>query len=101
MPRQRAEYKAKSMGRSVAFFALGAVCIAGAFAFVVWTMRETKGAPSIPVLLFAAVPLVAGGYFLFAGGNILSAEAMDAAGETGNVVVRTAAKALRLARPKI
>lgn len=100
MPPARAEYKARSMGRSAVFFLLGGLCIAGAFGFVVYVMRASAGSPSIPVLIFAAVPLVAGGYFLFAGGNILSAEAMDAAGETGNVVVRTAAKALRLARPR-
>ena len=101
MPPDKARYKVKSLGRGIVFFVLGACCIGGAFAFVIWVMRETKGAPSIPILLFAAVPLVAGGYFLFAGGHIVSGEAMEAAGETGSIVARTAARALRLARPKL
>jgi len=100
MPPEKARYKAKSLGRGILYFVIGGLCIAAAFAFVIWAMRETKGAPSIAILLFACLPGLPGTYFLFAGGHIVSGEAMEAAGETGNIVVRTAAKALRLARPK-
>lgn len=100
MPPEKARYKAKSLGRGIVFFAIGALCLLGAFAFVVLVMRETKGQPSLSVLGFASLLAIPGGYFLFAGGHILSGEAMEAAGETGSIVARTAAKALRLARPK-
>lgn len=100
MPPEKARYKAKSLGRGAVYFVIGGLCIAAAFAFVVFTMRETKGAPSVAILLFACLPGLPGAYFLFAGGHIVSGEAMEAAGETGNILAKTAARALRLARPK-
>ena len=101
MPPEKARYKVKTLGRGLLFFLLGGLFLFGGFAFVVLVMHETKGAPSIPLLIFAAIPALAGAYFLFAGGHIVSGEAMEAAGETGSIVARTAAKALRLARPKV
>lgn len=101
MPPEKARYKVKTLGRGILFFVLGGFCLLGAFAFLVWVMRETKGSPSIPLLLFAALLGLPGAYFLFAGGHIVSGEAMEAAGETGSIVARAAARALRLARPKV
>lgn len=101
MPPEKARYKVKTLGRGIVFFVLGGICLVGAFAFTILVMRETKGAPSIAVLIFAAIPAVAGAYFLFAGGHIISGEAMEAAGETGSIVARTTARVLRLARPKV
>ena len=100
MPPEKARYKARSLGRGVVFFVLGAICFAGAFGLVVYVAVTTKGSPSIPVLIFSSLLALPGAYFLFAGGHIVSGEAMEAAGETGNIVARTAARALRLARPK-
>lgn len=101
MPPATARYKVKTLGRGILFFVLGGGCLFGAFAFVVMVMRETKGAPSLGMLIFASLLALPGAYFLFAGGHIMSGEAMQAAGETGSIVARTAAKALRLARPKV
>lgn len=101
MPAEKARYKVMTLSRGVVFFVLGGLCLVGAFAFTILVMRETHGSPSVAVLIFAAIPAVAGAYFLFAGGHIISGEAMEAAGETGSIVARTAARALRLARPKV
>ena len=98
VPPAKAIAKIRSSRRGWLFFALGAVCIAAAFAFIIWTMKETKGTPSIPLLIFAALPGLPGAYFLLAGGHLISGDAMRAAEDSGGVVARTAAKALRIAR---
>lgn len=100
MPAAKAHYKARSLGRGIVFFVIGAVCFVGAFGLVGYVAVTTKGSPSIPLLIFGSLLALPGAYFLFAGGHIVSGEAMEAAGETGNIVARTAARALRLARPK-
>lgn len=101
MPPAKAHYKVRTLGRGILFFVLGGICLFGAFAFIVIVMRETKGAPSVGMLVFASLLALPGAYFLFAGGHVVSGEAMEAAGETGSIIARTAAKALRLARPKV
>jgi len=98
VPPERARVKIQSTRRGWLFLFAGALCIGVAFAFIIWAMKETKAAPSIPLLIFAALPALPGAYFLLAGGHLISGDAMRAAEGSGNVVARTAAKALRIAR---
>lgn len=100
VPLERAVIKIQSTRRGWLFFVVGAVCIAAAFGFVIYVMRETHGAPSIPLMLFALLPGLPGAYFLLAGGHLISGDAMHAAEESGGIITRTAAKALKLARVK-
>jgi nitrate reductase NapE component len=100
VPPTRARVKVQHSRKGWLFVILGAVCIAGGFAFIVWTMIVTKGAPSLPLLVFAALPALPGAYFLLAGGHMISWDAMRAAEESGGVLAKTAARALRLARGK-
>jgi len=98
VPPERARVKIQSTRRGWLFLFAGALSIGAAFGFIIWTMRETKGVPSIPLLIFAALPGLPGAYFLLAGGHLISGDAMRAAEDSGNVVAKTAAKALRIAR---
>ena len=100
IPPARAEQKLHSTRRGWLFVIAGALCILGAFAFVIWTMIVTKGAPSAGLLIFAALLGLPGAYFLLAGGHLISGDAMLAAEQSGGVIARTAARALRLAQPK-
>ena len=100
VPADRAVAKVQSTRRGVVFLVIGAICVAAGFAFVIYTMTITKGAPSIGLLVFAALPGLPGAYFLLAGGHLISGDAMRAAEESGGVLARTAAKALRAARGK-
>lgn len=100
VPPDRAKAKIQSTRRGWAFLIAGALCIGAAFAFIIWTMKETKGAPSVALLIFAALPGLPGAYFLLAGGHLISGDAMRAAEGSGGVLARTAAKALRIARGK-
>jgi nitrate reductase NapE component len=100
VPPERAAEKIQSTRKGWLFVILGAVCIAGGFAFIVWTMIVTKGAPTVALLIFAALPALPGAYFLLAGGHMISGDAMRAAEESGGVLAKTAARALRLARGK-
>lgn len=100
VPEETAIVKTQSTRRGWLFVVLGAVFIALAFAFIIWAMRETKAAPSVPLLVFAALPALPGAYFLLAGGHLIAGDAMKAAEQSGGVIARTAAKALRFARPK-
>jgi len=98
VPPDRAIAKIRSTRRGWMFLIAGAFCIAGAFGFVIWTMTVMKGAPSVALLVFAALPGLPGSYFLLAGGHLISGDAMRAAEESGGVLARTAAKALKIAR---
>jgi len=100
VPPGRAVEKVQSTRRGVVFLIVGAICVAAAFALVIYTMTITKGAPSIGVLVFAALPGLPGAYFLLAGGHLISGDAMRAAEESGGILAKTAAKALRVARGK-
>ncbi len=100
IPPGRAVVKVRQSRKGWVFVILGAFCIAGGFAFIVWTMVVTKGAPSLPLLVFAALPALPGAYFLLAGGHMISGDAMRAAEVSGGVLAKTAARALRLARGK-
>lgn len=100
VPHDRARAKVQSTRRGWMFLAAGALCIAGAFAFVIYTMSVTKGAPGISLLVFAALPGLPGAYFLLAGGHLISGDAMRAAEDSGGIITRTAAKALKMARGK-
>jgi len=100
VPPQRAAEKIQSTRRGVLFLVAGALFVVGAFAFVIYVMKETKGAPGISMLIFAALLGLPGAYFLLAGGHLISGDAMRAAEETGGIITRTAAKALKVARVK-
>lgn len=100
VPPEKAAAKIQSTRRGVLFLVAGALCIAGAFAFVIYAMTLTKGAPSISTMVFALLPGLPGAYFLLAGGHLISGEAMHAAEESGGIITRTAAKALKIARGK-
>jgi len=98
VPPEKAVAKIQSTRRGVLFLLAGGLFIAMAFGFVIYTMIITKGAPSVASMVFALLPGLPGAYFLLAGGHLLSGDAMEAAEESGNVLARTAAKALNLAR---
>lgn len=100
VPEQTADVKLRSTRRGWAMAVAGGLCIVVGFAFVIWVMRETKGLPSVAVLVFAALLALPGAYFLLAGGHLIAGDAMRAAENSGGVIARTAARALRLARPK-
>ena len=100
VPRERARVKVHSTRRGWLFLFAGSICIAAAFAFIIWTMHVTKGAPSVALLIFAALPGLPGAYFLLAGGHLISGDAMRAAEASGGIVARTAARALKIARVK-
>lgn len=100
IPPERAQVKLRHTRRGWLLCLIGALCIGGAFAFVIYTMRVTKGAPSVALLVFAALLALPGFYFLLAGGHLISGDAMRAAEASGNVVARTAARVLRVARGK-
>jgi peptidoglycan/LPS O-acetylase OafA/YrhL len=100
VPADRARAKVQSTRRGWLFLFAGACCIAAAFGFVIYTMTITKGAPAVSTMIFALLPGLPGAYFLLAGGHLISGDAMRAAEDSGNVLARTAAKALRLARVK-
>jgi len=100
VPPERAKAKIQSTRRGWMFLIAGAFCIAAAFGFVIYTMTMTKGAPSISAMIFALLPGGPGMYFLLAGGHLISGDAMRAAEDSGGVLARTAARALRIARGK-
>jgi len=100
VPPKRAENKIQNTRRGWTFFAVGVLCIGMAFGFVIYTMIVTKGAPSIPSMIFALLPGLPGAYFLLAGGHLLSGDAMRAAEESGGIITRTAARVLKVARVK-
>jgi hypothetical protein len=100
VPPERAIVKIQSTRRGVLFFVVGALCVAAAFAFVIYAMTVTKGAPSISTMIFALLPGLPGAYFLLAGGHLISGDAMQAAEESGGIITRTAAKALKIVRLK-
>lgn len=98
MPPERARQKAAGVARGVAFIALGLLCVAAGFGLVIWILVQTKASPSLGLLIFAALPVLPGVYFLLAGGHIISGDAMHAAEHSGGILARTAAKALKAAR---
>ena len=98
IPEERARVKAQSVGRGFAFIALGLFCVALGFGLVVWILIQTKASPSVALLIFAALPVGPGVYFLLAGGHIISGDAMTAAEHSGGILTRTVAKGLRMAR---
>ncbi len=98
VPADRARLKVQSTRRGGVFLVAGGLCIGAALAFVIWTMHVTQGAPSVALLIFAALPGLPGAYFLLAGGHLISGDAMRAAAESGGILTRTAAKALKIAR---
>jgi len=100
VPPERARTKIQNTRRGVLFLLAGGLFIAMSFGFVIYTMIITKGAPSIASMIFALLPGLPGAYFLLAGGHLLSGDAMLAAEETGGIITRTAAKALKVARVK-
>lgn len=100
VPPKKAVVKVYSTRKGWLFVVVGAAMIAGAFAFVIYTMHETKGAPSVSLLVFAALLALPGAYFILAGGHLISGDAMEAAEKSGGVITRTAAAALRIARVK-
>lgn len=100
VPVERARAKVQSTRRGWVFLVAGALCIAAAFGFVIYTMTITKGAPAVSTMIFALLPGAPGMYFLLAGGHLISGDAMRAAEASGGVLSRTAAKALNLARAK-
>ncbi len=100
VPPKRAAAKIQSTRKGWVMAVGGAILVALGFAFVIFVMRETKAAPSIPLLIFAALPALPGGYYILAGGHLISGEAMGAAEKTGGLISRSAARALRLARGK-
>jgi succinate-acetate transporter protein len=100
VPPEKAVAKIQSTRRGWMFFAVGVLCIGMAFGFVIYTMIITKGAPSIPSMIFALLPGLPGAYFLLAGGHLISGDAMLAAEESGGIITRTAALVLKVARVK-
>jgi len=98
VPPERAKEKIQSTRRGWMFFAVGVFCLAGAFAFVIYTMTVTKGAPNLSTMIFALLPGLPGAYFLLAGGHLISGDAMQAAETAGGIITRTAARALLIAR---
>lgn len=100
VPLPRAIVKVQSTRRGILFVVAGLVCIAGAFGFVIYTMTVTKGAPGFGAMIFALIVGAPGTYFLLAGGHLISGDAMHAAEESGGIITRTAAKALKIARVK-
>ena len=100
VPPGTAAVKVQSTRRGALFVALGALLVVGAFAFVIYTMKITQGAPGLSMLIFAALLGLPGAYFLLAGGHLIAGDAMRAAEGSGSVIARTAARALRLTRPK-
>jgi len=100
VPLKRVVSKIQNTRRGVLFLFAGGLFIAMSFGFVIYTMVITKGAPSIASMIFALLPGLPGAYFLLAGGHLLSGDAMLAAEESGGIITRTAAKALRVARVK-
>lgn len=100
VPMPRAIVKVQSTRRGILFVVAGLVCIAGAFGFVIYTMTVTQGAPGFGAMIFALIVGAPGTYFLLAGGHLISGDAMHAAEESGGIITRTAAKALKIARVK-
>lgn len=100
VPPAAAAAKIQSTRRGILFLVAGGIAIAGAFAFVIYTMKTTQGTPGTSMLIFAALLGLPGAYFLLAGGFLISGDAMHAAEQSGGIITRTAARALRIARPK-
>lgn len=100
MPRARARQKAANLPRAIVFIIAGILLTLLGFGLVVFVLLTTKAAPSIPIVVLAAGPVLPGIWFLLAGGNLISGDAMDAAEQSGNAIARTAARALKAARSK-
>ena len=98
MPQERAERKASEMGRGILFVALGVFLVLLGFGLAIAVLLITKASPSIPLLILAAAPALPGGYFLLAGGNLISRDAMAAAEQSGGIITKTVSRALNLAR---
>ena len=98
MPPERAVRKASEMNKGILFMALGGFFILLGFGLVIAVMVLTKASPSIPIMVLAAFPALPGGYFLLAGGNLISRDAMHAAEQSGGIITRTAARVLNRER---
>jgi hypothetical protein len=98
MPPERAHRKASEMGKGIVFVALGAFLILLGFGLAIAVLLITKASPSIPLIGLAALPALPGAYYLLAGGNLISRDAMQAAEQSGGVITRTAAKVLNRSR---
>lgn len=98
MPPERALRKASETSKGILFVVLGAFFILLGFGLALTALVLTKASPSIPFLLLCGAPALPGAYFLLAGGNLISRDAMDAAEQSGGIITKTVARALKPVR---
>lgn len=100
MPAQVAQQKAASVGRGVALSVVGLLLMVGGGWLVVRVMTTTGAEPSLSFLVFAGLPVLGGLLLVWAGGHIVSGDAMRAAAESGGVIGKMAEGLLSLVRGK-
>jgi hypothetical protein len=100
LPEHKAREKAASLWRGLLFLVIGLASLAFGGALMLKVVSTTSAAPSIGVLVFAGVPMIVGLYCVFAGGHIMSGEAMTAAAQSSGALGKIAAKLVNVARGK-
>ncbi len=100
LPEHKAREKAASLWRGVLFLIIGLASLAFGGALMLKVVSTTNAAPTIGLLIFAGVPMIVGLYCVFAGGHIMSGEAMAAAEKSGGALAKLAARLVNAARGK-
>lgn len=100
MPPAKAVQKAASLERGVALLALGAFLMLVAGALVIVPIALLREMPGVAFLIFAGLFGSGGLFLVFAGGHIMSGEAMDAAGKSGSLLAKIVAGAVAKIRAK-
>ena len=99
IPEAKARSMTKSIGRGIALILLGLVLLVAGVGLVIYIIVKLAKEPALSVMLLSGFLGLAGVYFLVAGGNVISGQALDAAGESP--LFGLAAKAIRLWKPKV
>lgn len=98
MPADRIQRKVSETRKGIVFVALGVFFILLGFGLAITILLITKATVSLPLVGLCALPAIPGAYFLLAGGNLISRDAMRAAEVSGDIITRTAAKVLNRGR---
>lgn len=98
IPAQKAETMTRSVGKGLALILVGLILLAVAVGTPGYIVLKLAKEPSVSIMLFAGFALLAAVYFLVAGGNIISGQALDHAGQSP--LFGIAARAIRYWKPK-
>jgi hypothetical protein len=99
VPEKKARHMARSVGRGLGLIVIGLVMLAAALGLVGYVVFKLGKEPGMGVMVFSGFLCLSAVYFLVAGGNLMSGQALDAAGESP--LFGIAAKAIRAFKQRL